>query len=314
LESGGTVVLFPGDMTSVGDYSVIDFLPAKPISLRTLEAGRFPTKLVDLTHPLFANAWDGETPFPALPQQKLLDWKLGPEAKPLITLTGTNGAMPFLIAAEHHAGRVFIVNASADRTWGDFPLSPAFLPLVQQITRLSAAQAGRQARFTVGDTIPLPPALPKDQPIKITAPDGSIRQLPAGPKDALIPRAEQPGIYEAQAGDQTAMFAVNVDPAESNLHATDPAVLQKLIPHDDLLGIDALKQWLAKSQGVVPLWPLALALALAVFAAESLLSNVMAGRRAQGENHQIKTGRLNRRRAGTPFRAGVGESEEEVRL
>ena len=311
LEGGGTVVLFPGDLGGIDGYDNLDFLPAKPTALRALDAGRQPVKIVDPSHPLFANAWDAETPFPALPQQKMLNWKLGQDAKILVTLSGTGSTLPFLIAGEKGPGHVLIVNATADRTWGDLPLTPAFLPLVQQIARLSASQLGRQLNFTVGDPLPMPPNLPRDQAIKVTSPDGSIRNLPAGPRERLLERTEQPGIYEVTVGTQSVMFAVNVDPSESNLRPIAATALEKLVPLDQVAGVEALKQWLARSRGLVPLWPLLLGLALLVFCAEALLSNVMARRRAQGDEQHIKTGRLNRRRAGVQFRT-PGVAEEEV--
>ena len=310
LDAGGMVVLFPGDLTGLSGFSNLDFLPGKPASIRTLEAGRQPVKIVQPSHPLFTNAWDGDTPFPALPQQRMLDWAAGPESKTLVTLTGGSNTLPFVITSERGAGCVLFVNASADRTWGDFPLSPAFLPLVQQIARLSASQLGRQLSFIVGDSLPLPPNLPKNQPVRITLPDGTIHNLPATRRDSFLERAEQAGIYEISAGNETAVLTVNTDPEESDLRPIALATLEKLVSHDELVGLEALKQWLAQTRGLVPLWPLLLGLALLVFCAEAVLSNVMAGRRAQGDEPHIKTGRLNRPRAGVHFRApGVAEEE-----
>jgi hypothetical protein len=97
-------------------------------------------------------------------------------------------------------------------------------------------------------------------------------------------------------------FAVNVDPRESNLAPMTEEALSRIIAHDDLTGLDALRLWLARSRGLIPLWPMLLALALLVFVGEAVYSNYLAGKRARGDEAQIKTGRLNRRRAGLPFR------------
>ena len=309
MDAGGTVVLFLGDQTSIDDLKPIDFLLATPTALRTLPIGRQPAKIMDLSHPLFANAWDSNTPFPALPQQKMLDWKLAPEAKVLIAV-GAPVGLPLVIAGDHGAGRVLVINASADRSWGDLPLSPAFLPLVQQIARLSSTQAGRQTAFMVGDPLPIPPGIPRDRTLRITLPDGSTHDVPpALASRRVLERAEQPGIYTITAGNQTTMLAVNTDRAESDLRPLAASDGDKLAQNAGtmkfLVGIEALRQWLARNRGMAPLWPLLLAIALAVFASEAILANVMARRRAQGDEKHIKTGRLNRRRLNTPFRASA---------
>lgn len=302
LQGGGTVVLFPGDLANPDRLSRIDFLPAKPGGIRELPAGRLAVRVTEPAHPLFANAWDADTPFPAQPQRKIMDWKPNADAKTLIAFS--NNA-PFLIFSNRGPGRVLLVNASADRAWGDFPLSPAFLPLVQQIARLSSEQSGGHTGFTVGDALPVfPPNLPRDQTLMVKYPDGSAHDLPPGEKADLVERTEQSGFYNVtSAQDGVAqIFAVNTDRRESNLRAIDAAALAKIIPAETIAGLENLKLWLAQSRGVVPLWPLLLLLALAVFAAESILANTMARNRSQGDAEHIKTGRLNKRRMGVSFR------------
>ena len=265
LEGGGTVALFPGDQTRLTDYESAAFLPGKPTASHNLAAGRQPVHITDATHPLFAEAWDTGSPFPALPQQRLLDWKLNANTQTLLTLGAAHdgsGGLPFLLYGERGAGRVLIVNASADRTWGDFPLSPAFVPLVQQIARFSAAQGGKPLRFSVGDPVPLPPTLPRDKAITVTQPDGTTRSrnLAAGAdaRTMLLERADQAGFYQAAAGEETCAFAVNTDRSESNLRPLEPAALDKLAASTQLAGREALIQWLSRSKGLVPLWPLLL--------------------------------------------------------
>ena len=63
---------------------------------------------------------------------------------------------------------------------------------------------------------------------------------------------------------------------------------------------------------MVPLWPALLLLAALAFAGESVLSNLAARHRAQGEESHIKLGRLNKRRVGSPFRAAAPEPAEST--
>jgi len=302
LEASGEVVFFPGDETDIGGLSRIDFLP-KADGVRELPPGRLASHIDDPGNPLFANTWSGATPFPALPQRKIVDWKVDRDTRVLISF---GGAIPFLLSR----GSVFIVNASADRTWGDFPLSPAFLPLIQQIIRVSAERSGRRPGLTVGDPVPEGPGLPRDEALRIKYPDGSSHDLPAGERSNLVERAEESGFYEVSSTREGVLdqFAVNVDRRESNLRPIEPAALAKIVPNEILSGMDNLKIWMTASRGLFPLWPLLLLLALAAFAAEAVLANLMARDRAQGEAGRIQTGRLNKRRVGAPFRPAEPEN------
>ena len=307
LQSGGTIAFFPGDLASPAALASMDFLPAKLLDVAGLPPGRLGTLISEPGHPLLANAWDKDTPFPALPQKKLGRWKPGADAVSLLTFS--NGT-PFVIFAQRGPGRVLVVNASADRAWGDFPLSPAFLPLVQQIARFSSEQTRGDKPVTVGAPLPMTPNLPSDQPLTLKLPDGSESTLQAGEKSVLKDHADRSGFYEAGTPQEPAMqvFAVNADRRESDLRAIDPAALQKIVPIETVAGLDELQLWLAKSRGVVPLWPALLLLALAVFAAEACLANLLARNRSQGDEQHIKTGRLNKRRIGVSFRPAETEA------
>jgi hypothetical protein len=205
---------------------------------------------------------------------------------------------------------VIIVNASADRAWGDLPLSPAFLPLMQQIAALPPDQAGSSANFTVGDSIPGATNLPRDEAVTVKYPDGSAHELPAGEKPWIVERAEKSGFYEVSAPKEgmLQMPAVNADRRESDLKQIDSAALSQVVQAETISGIDDLRIWLARSRGTAPLWPLILMLALAAFAAEGILANMLARNRAQGDTERIGTGRLNKRRIGVSFRPGEGEA------
>jgi len=306
LQAGGTVAFFPGDLTLPGGLARMDFLPAKPLDLQDLPPGRLGTLIAEPGHPLFANIWDKGAAFPALPQKKLLRWKLNGDTKALLTFSdGT----PFLIFSQRGPGRVFIVNASADRSWGDFPLSPAFLPLVQQIAKISAEQSGGNSGRTIGESLPFTPNLPTDQPLTVKHPDGESTTLPVNANRPVADHADLSGFYAVSPPQEPVrqVFAVNADRRESNLRAIDPAALKKIAPVEMVSGPDELRLWLAQSRGVVPQWPLLLLLALAVFTVEAVLANHLAGRRSQGDEQHIKTGRLNKRRIGVSFRPSESE-------
>ncbi len=307
LEAGGTVVFFPSDQSDLASLSRLEWLPAKPTKIHELPAGRLVARLLEPQHTLFTNSWDANTPFPALPQRKLLEMDLRAEGRVLLTL----GDFPFIIYGERGTGRVIIVNASPDRAWGDFPLTAAFLPLVQQIGRLSIARTGRESAHLVGEPIPAPLSLPRDQALTVKTPHGDIVPVQAG--GPLLERAEQAGFYEVSSASEGVLhqFAVNVDPRESELRPMDDAELTKMVPHDLIAGTEPLRLWLAQTRGLVSLWPTLLVLALLVFAVEGIYSNILARRRSQGDESHIATGRLNKHRLGQVHRAAA-EPEPQV--
>ncbi len=310
-KGGGTVVFLPGDSTDVAALQRVDFLPAVAQRLRDLPTGRLSSQITDPGNPLFANTWGPGTPFPPLPQHRLIEWKLKANAQALVLAGGSEG---FLMVGDEGAGRVYIVNASPDRAWGDFPLSPAFLPLLQQIALQSTERGQGPEGFTVGDAIPLSPTLPRDTALTVVLPDGSSQPVSPGDHATLLEHAAQVGFYQVGTAREPALwsFEVNTSSRESELEPISEDALRQITPHESIAGLDNLRTWLAQSRGLVPLWPALVLLAALAFAAESVLANLAARHRAQGDETHIKTGRLNKRRMGSPFRPGAAEPEPVV--
>ena len=300
LQRGGTVAFFFGDHSNAENLARIEFLPAKPAGVHELPAGRMAVRTLDPRHPLFVNAWDTSTPFPALPQQKLYNLEVPKDAKVLLTL-GDN--LPFLVAGARGPGKVLLINASADRSWGDLPLSPAFLPLVKQIARWSAEVDRQFANYLVGDGVPAAPNLPRDEALTVTLPNGVTQPLGTG--ELIVERTEQAGIYTVTSPREGVVqqFAVNLDPRESELRPIGDAALAKIAPGETVTGLDSLRQWLDQKRELTPLWPAFLLLALLVFVIETVIANVMARNRSQSAEVHIATGRLNKRRMSQPFHA-----------
>jgi hypothetical protein len=206
--------------------------------------------------------------------------------------------IPFMMYGERGTGRVVVINATADLAWGGFPLSPAFLPVVQEIGRLSSARSAGGKAFLVGDPVPVPGGIAKDQALSVRLPSGETVVAPAG--QPLLEEAPQAGLYEATSPKDgvVARFAVNVDGGEGDLSNESAEALEKRLPHIALLGMEELQAWLERSRGIAPLWPLLLVLAALLFGVECVYSNLLARNRGQGEEGAIKTGRLARRRFG----------------
>ncbi len=305
LQTGGTVVISAGDQTTPEALGRLAFLPVKAGVVRELPPGRLVVRTVDPAHPLLANTWDANTPFPALPQQKALTLELKPEAKVLLSL---HDDTPFLVVADRGAGKVMLINASADRSWGDFPLSAgAFVPLMQQIARWSSEQFTKSGSFHVSDALPLPTGLAKAEGLTVTQPNGVVHTVPAQNNGVAVERAEQAGFFELSSPTEGVLqlYSVNTPVAESSLKLMEESALKQKVPHELAKGTDGLKLALDKDRELTPLWPLLLMGALIAFGAETMIANVMARNRSQADVQHIRTGRLNKRRMGRLFHATV---------
>ena len=122
-----------------------DFLPATAVRLRDLPAGRLASQIVDPGNPLFANTWGPGTPFPPLPQRRLIEWKLKPGAQVLVLAGGTEAIRDR--GRRRRGARVTSSTRRRTVRGGIFRLSPAFLPLVQQIA-LQSSERGPGSQGT----------------------------------------------------------------------------------------------------------------------------------------------------------------------
>ncbi len=279
LEKGGHLVVFPGEKTRAGGLKGLDFLPAEPGPVGELPAGRAMVRVNDPEHPLFAGVWGRDVPIPPLPQQRAMEWRLRPGGRVLLTLLDR---WPFLIEGQRGAGRVLVVNASADRSWGDLPLSPSFLPLVQQITRWPALREAAASQFFVGDPVPPAPRLAEARTVRVRFPDGSMRDVSPQTGGMLLDRAEQRGVYSAGLTGEapSQVFAVNPDPHESDLRAATDAEIARVAPASVVTGTEELGRWLETHRGLRALWPLLLLAAAVLFGIEWGVSNRAAAQRS----------------------------------
>ncbi len=261
-EAGGTVV--------VSAASPPDPLPkAWPVSAGeeiSLPAGRMATRLLVPSHPLFDGLWSEQTPFPPLPQKTVRRCIPVAAGKVLATLAGE---FPLLVEVLHGNGRVLWLNASADRSWGDLPLSPAFVPLTQQMARARELAMQTTTACWVGEAWPDLTKFPGEA------------AWPSAADGNATPRMLHSGVYDAlgKTGKAQWRCAVNVRRAESDLRPLDPAKLQAMLPGRVAAGAKGLREWLEESRREVPLWPWLLAAAALLFLTEGWVSATSAKRR-----------------------------------
>jgi len=261
-ETGGTVVV-------TADAPPEPLPKAWPVTAGeevSLPAGRIATRLLVPNHPIFSGLWSEQTPFPPLPQKTLRRCMPSAAGKVLATLAGE---FPLLVEEPHGKGRVLWLNASADRAWGDLPLSPAFVPLVQQLANASQLAIQTTTACWVGEAWP------------DLAKFAGSAAWPAAADGSEATRTLHSGVYDAVAktGQVEWRCAVNVRRAESDLRPLEAAKLQALLPGRVAAGSQGLREWREASRREVPLWPWLLAAAALVFLAEGWVSAAAAKRR-----------------------------------
>jgi len=126
-------------------------------------------------------------------------FKLMPyEAAGAATVLATDDGDPLIVAAPVGRGRVVLAAASADPSWSGWPLWPSFVPLVREIVAYAAAGRNPPRNLIVGD-----------------ASVGTLNAMSSGFHAVRV----------SPAVDREQTFAVNVDPAESDLQRVEPAEL-----------------------------------------------------------------------------------------
>jgi len=231
-----------------------------------LPEGRMATRLLAPNHNLFEGVWSDHTAFPPLPQKTARRCTPAAGARVLVSLAGE---LPLLVEAPRRKGRVYWLNASADRSWGDLPLSPAYVPLVQQLARTRELVMQTATSCWVGEAWP---------DLTRAFGDAAWRHPDDGTPATRVTRS---GLYPALAKDGHTVWccAANVRRAESDLRPVTAAKLQAMLPGRVATGHQGLREWCDDNRREVPLWPWLLAAAALVFVLEGWASARAAQRR-----------------------------------
>jgi hypothetical protein len=281
-DGGGTVVVTADSQAE----PLPDAWPVTAGEEMSLPAGRIATRLLVPAHPLFDGVWGEQTAFPPLPQKTVRRGEPAAGGNVLATLAGE---FPLLVEMPRGKGRVYWLNASADRSWGDLPLSPAFVPLVQQIARARELALQSTSSCWVGEAWPDLSEFP------------GTAAWPTADDGTAATRVLHSGLYDAVSNDGKTQWrcAVNVRRAESDLRATDSAKLQAMLPGRVVAGAQGIREWREEIRREVPLWPWVLGVAALVFLAEGWASAHAARRReaAAGGSAPVASGPRFRARA-----------------
>ena len=237
VQAGGNLIVFPGPQTNPDDLKSWDFLPAE-LGAPTAggqAAAALAWQAANFNHPVTA-LWNdpaqGSLGAVKFDRHFPLTLKQG---SPRVIVKLSNGE-PAVVEWTQGAGNVVLFNSTATPEWNNLPLHPAFVPFLQRLmghlnrtseSRLILAP-GEAFRKPIGSDFK-----GKDFSVQRPGSDTSrtAGQVVADDKQTFIRYADtdKAGAYRVSIGpDLIGMFAVQMDPAESDVRKIDPATIAEL--------------------------------------------------------------------------------------
>ena len=151
---------------------------------------------------------------------------------------------PVIVDRPFGRGRVILFTTSVDQSWGPWPLQASFPPIMHETVRHAVAGRWAERQKGVGETFTRSfPLRAFDLAATVKRPDGG--EQPVGVSNegefaALVYReTDRAGFYELRLGsplNREELFAVNVDPAESDPASLDERDLRvDVLPGGDFL-------------------------------------------------------------------------------
>jgi hypothetical protein len=132
---------------------------------------------------------------------------------------------PAIVERAFGRGHSILITTSVDERWGTWPLWPSFLPLIHEIVQFSVAGRWEDRQRLVGESLSeIFSTAAADVDVTVMSPDRETHSARVV-RDETFSRfsfenTSESGIYEvtfAHPVSRTELFAVNVDPRESNL-------------------------------------------------------------------------------------------------
>jgi hypothetical protein len=168
--------------------------------------------------------------------------ELAPDSKAEVALA-FEGGDPAIVTDAVHRGRIAVVTTTADEEWTEWPRWISYVPVMNELVNYVVADRNRDHSTLVGQplTAAVPPAA-LEIPITVELPNQQlrnkqpvVRRMP--PRDDvgffLFEETQWSGGYPMSFGPPLAtqeMFAVNVDPKESDLTKLQEEELRELLP------------------------------------------------------------------------------------
>ena len=226
---------------------------------------------VRLDHPLFSPFRDASA---ALSAVRFLRYPRMEATAGAEVIARFDDGQPAVIDRREGTGKVLVVGMPLDAASGDFPLQPAYLPLLKRMVLYTSGRDAPRLWRTTGQSWLLPASLTEPA---VTIPDGSIVRPPRDTVGSTV-ALNAVGVYSVYdgkvQGEPTDLLAVNAPATESDLTPVDAKEL--------LIGVRQTDDS-TRSAGDVPtrvetesrqrLWRLLLIAAALLLFAETVFAN-----------------------------------------
>jgi hypothetical protein len=234
LSGGGGIVWCLGDQVSLENYNQVLYrkgegcLPARLLD-RVGDAEQRETVYAfdpgEFSHPI-VSAFQGN-PDAGLESTRAYVYVKAalPEKRVSRTALAFDTGDPAIVERSFGRGKSILVTTSVDERWGTWPLWPSFLPLVHEIVEFAVSGRWGERQRLVGEPITeVFAAAAVDVDVAVGRPDGQTQTAHIVPHDSfqelVYENTGESGVYEVNFAHPVArseLFAVNVDPRESNL-------------------------------------------------------------------------------------------------
>lgn len=216
VEGGGRLIIAAGSNTEVAVFNQAfeRIAPATLLETVRMERGDS-TAITDVKadHPIFEVFQGGGR----LLSARVFGYQRSePRADATVLARFEDGSPALIETGVSTRGRVLLFTSTLGTGWTDLPLTPSYLPLVQQMVRY-LGERERLASHRLGQTFIVGKSQGEEAPPAVDTPAGARlkenRLTPEG--DALI-TAREPGFYRLRYSAQPEFVAVNVDGDEGN--------------------------------------------------------------------------------------------------
>jgi Aerotolerance regulator N-terminal len=191
------------------------------------------------------------------------------------TLLSFQDGSPALLYREYGQGRVMVFASSVDRQWSNFAIKPVFLPIIRRSCRTLAGNFSphRKYQLLVGEAIRI--ENPESENYLVETPDGERIEADASSGSLNFTATDVPGFYNViplGGGNRALTFAVNLDPAESDLERLSPEEAAQLLGATNLVVTGGSEGSEAGSGLNRPIWGIFLLLMFLFIGLEGLIT------------------------------------------
>lgn len=217
---------------------------------------------IDFSHPIFAGVFENQKKQIESPQFYFLTkMKLQPHQEKVIEF---NNGDPFLIESNFGKGKVLVFASAIDPNWSDLYLKGLFVPLMNRCIMYLAGNANKSSQsFFVNQELMADVTEVSDfTSFQIEKPDGKMTKViplvGEGNYKINFKETDIVGIYSLYTGNRLlTQWAVNPDPAESDISPIDSEKLKKIIGNNNIISIqkeEALASIVSTSRYGRELW------------------------------------------------------------